>query len=176
MRGEETQILGALEQIGERGLACLPGTHSKWARVEHGRITAFSTHMTGEVFAALRGATILGRTMRDAPPNEETFDQGLQRSADAGGLLHHLFGVRALNLRGQLSEMVAASYLSGLLIGHEIRAALPEGEPLVHVIGAPELAGLYARAIAACGGHAVVQEGDTAATGLTMIGERARWN
>ena len=176
MRGEETQLLGASDVIGAEGLACLPGTHSKWARIKSGRIVFFATHMTGEVFAALRGATILGRTMRDGPPSEDGFDQGLKRSAEPGGLLHHLFGVRALTLRGQLGEAAAASYLSGLLIGHEVRAALPQGEPLVHIIGAPDLAGLYARAIAACGGQPVIYDGEAAAAGLALIGEHARWH
>src|SRR5262249_38601863 len=48
MRGEETQVLGVLTAMGGSGLACLPGTHSKWVRVEDGRITGFTTHMTGE--------------------------------------------------------------------------------------------------------------------------------
>ncbi len=60
MRGEETQVFGVLEVMGGSGLACLPGTHSKWVRVEGGRIVGFTTHMTGEAFAALRGHTILG--------------------------------------------------------------------------------------------------------------------
>jgi 2-dehydro-3-deoxygalactonokinase len=59
MRGEETQVFGVLEAMGGSGLACLPGTHSKWVRVEDGRITGFTTHMTGEAFGALRGQAIL---------------------------------------------------------------------------------------------------------------------
>ena len=67
MRGEETQVFGVLEAMGGSGLACLPGTHSKWVRVEGGRIIGFTTHMTGEAFGALRGHTILGRMMREGP-------------------------------------------------------------------------------------------------------------
>ena len=67
MRGEETQVLGVLGAMGGSGLACLPGTHSKWVRVEDGRIVGFTTHMTGEAFGALRGHTILGRMMREGP-------------------------------------------------------------------------------------------------------------
>src|SRR5438270_13782657 len=70
MRGEETQIFGALALSGESdGLFLLPGTHSKWAHVQDGRIVSFSTFMTGEVFGALKEHTILGRLMRDAEPN-----------------------------------------------------------------------------------------------------------
>src|SRR4051794_2727488 len=54
MRGEEPQILGVLASIGQAGIACLPGSHSKWAQIEDGRIPGFITAMTGETFAALR--------------------------------------------------------------------------------------------------------------------------
>ena len=93
MRGEETQILGVPPLLRDGGIACLPGTHSKWARVEGGRIVGFTTHMTGEAFGVLRSHTILGRMMRDGPSDGAPFDTGLARSADPGGLLHHLFGV-----------------------------------------------------------------------------------
>ena len=140
MRGEETQVFGVLAAMGGGGLACLPGTHSKWVRVEAGRIIGFTTHMTGEAFGALRGHTILGRMMREGPADGAPFDAGVRRSGDAGGLLHHIFGARALVLAGRLAETDAAAYLSGILIGHEVRAALAgqQGE-VVHVIGAPEL-------------------------------------
>jgi 2-dehydro-3-deoxygalactonokinase len=174
MRGEETQLAGTLAVFGGNGLACLPGTHSKWARIEGDRIAGFATHMTGEAFAALRGYTILGRTMRDGPTDHAAFDDGLARSAQPGGLLHHLFGVRALALAGRMPETTGASYLSGLLIGHEVRAALPRGAE-VHLIGAPELCRLYARAIDACEGGAVLQDGEAAAQGLFRIGAQARW-
>ena len=124
MRGEETQVLGVLAAMGGSGLACLPGTHSKWARVEDGRIVGFTTHMTGETFAALRGHTILGRMMREGPSDGAPFDAGIKRASDAGGLLHHIFGARAEVLAGKLAETEAAAYLSGILIGNEVRAAM----------------------------------------------------
>ena len=66
MRGEETQIFGALALSGrDEGLFLLPGTHSKWAEVKDGRIVSFRTFMTGEVFGALKDHTILGRLMRE---------------------------------------------------------------------------------------------------------------
>jgi 2-dehydro-3-deoxygalactonokinase len=171
MRGEEVQIFGA--EI-EAGTVCLPGSHSKWARVRDGRITDFGTYLTGESFAALRGHTILARTIVDGPLVVSAFDAGVMRSADPGGLLHHLFGVRALSLAGQLTEASSGSYLSGLLIGHEVRAALSPGNE-VHVIGAAHLTALYERAIVACGGRARVWAEDTAARGLNRIGESVRW-
>lgn len=176
MRGEETQIIGVLAAMGGSGLACLPGTHSKWVRVDGGRIVRFTSHMTGEVFAALREHTILGRMMREGPPNDAAYLAGVARAGQPGGLLHHLFGVRTQTLTGKLAETEGASYLSGILIGHELRAALTghAGET-VHLIGAPELVALYARAIAACGAKTINHDADASVRGLAIIGEHAKW-
>lgn len=177
MRGEETQVLGVLEAMGGSALACLPGTHSKWATVESGRIVGFATHMTGEAFGALRGHTILGRMMREGPSDGAPFDEGVRRAADTGGLLHHIFGARAQVLAGRLAETDAAAYLSGILIGHEVRSALAERQgEVVHVIGTPDLTALYARAISAHGGFPERHDGEAAARGLALIGEHAAWN
>lgn len=175
MRGEETQIAGVLAATGTDGLVCLPGTHCKWATLEAGRIVRFSTHMTGEIFAALRGHTILGRMMQDGPHHEAAFARGVARAGEPGGLLHHLFGVRALGLSGALRDDQAASYLSGLLIGHEVRAALPPGAT-VHLVGSEALTELYAQAIAACGGTVRRHDADAAARGLALIGEAVEWD
>jgi 2-dehydro-3-deoxygalactonokinase len=171
MRGEETQIIGA----GATGLICLPGSHSKWARVAtDGTITGFETYFSGEAFAALRGATILGRMMDEAPHDCAAFDQGLAHSAAPGHLLHHLFAVRTRGLMGQLASTSSASYLSGLLIGHEIRAAMPAHSE-VTLLGNATLCALYAHAIARCGGSATIGPEDCAAYGLARIGARVPW-
>jgi 2-dehydro-3-deoxygalactonokinase len=173
MRGEETQIVGA---AGAVGTVCLPGSHSKWAQVRDGRITGYATHLTGEAFAALRDHTILGRMMQEGPTDPAAFARGVARSGDAGGVLHHLFGVRTLGLTGQLTDGAAASYLSGLLIGHEVRAALPQAGGEVLLIGAAALCALYARAVEQIGGQPRMGDQDAAASGLTEIGRRASWN
>lgn len=176
MRGEETQVLGVLAALGGNGLACLPGTHSKWVQVDESRITRFTTHLTGETYAALRGHTILARMMRDGPADGAPFDAGVKRSGEPGGLLHHVFGVRTLALAGHIPETDTGAYLSGILIGHEVRAALHGAAGVVvHVIGAPDLTTLYARAISACGGYAERHDGEAAARGLTLIAEQAAW-
>ncbi len=176
MRGEETQVFGVLTAMGGTGLACLPGTHSKWVRVEDRRIIGFTTHMTGEAFSALRGHTILARMMREGPSDGAPFDRGVRRAGDPGGLLHHIFGARALVLAGGLAETDAAAYLSGILIGHEVRAALHgQRGAVVHVIGAPDLTALYARAISAHGGFPERHDGEAAARGLALVAEYAEW-
>lgn len=174
MRGEETQILGALAETGEEALICLPGSHAKWARVAGGRIAGFSSFMTGEVFAALKGGTILGRMMDEGAEDEAAFAQGLARAGEGGGLLHHLFGVRTLGLTAGLTGAAAASYLSGLLIGHEIAAAMPR-VGAVFVIGAPALAGRYGRAIALAGGTPHLIGEEAGASGLAAMARRIGW-
>lgn len=148
MRGEEVQVLGAIEDLPSAALVCLPGTHSKWVVVEDNEIIRFSTHMTGEMYALLKQHSILGRMMEEGEIDFHAFAQGVARSGEPGGLLHHLFGVRTRGLMGELGAAASASYLSGILIGHELRAFEVKQ---VYLLGTPELAALYARAAAALG-------------------------
>ncbi|HEX3381772.1 MAG TPA: 2-dehydro-3-deoxygalactonokinase [Paraburkholderia sp.] len=135
MRGEETQIFGALgadtngaqdpnsADSNARSLIGLPGTHAKWTVVQAGRIERFHTFMTGEVFAALREHTILGRTMTTPDrPDTEAFLRGVNIAREKGhaGMLATVFSTRTLGLTGELSSEAQPDYLSGLLIGHEL--------------------------------------------------------
>jgi 2-dehydro-3-deoxygalactonokinase len=151
MRGEETQILGALGASGRAdGLFVLPGTHSKWARVEAGRIVDFATFMTGEIFAALRDHTLLGRLMAppdgsDAASAADAFARGLAAAAALerpGDLLRAVFMTRTLGLFHELPAHALADYLSGLLIGAEILAGA-EGVRAAIVVGSPALTARY---------------------------------
>lgn len=175
MRGEETEAMGIVDDCDGCGLVCLPGTHTKWIELRDRSIVSFLTCMTGDAYAALHKHTILSRLMDpEAAMDEASFIRGVARSADAGGLLHHLFSVRTLALTGDLKEYTTASYLSGLLIGHEIRAVMPTGAH-VHLVGAVQLCKLYERAIAACGGTSTLEDEDAAARGLAAIGRRLEW-
>ncbi len=148
MRGEETQILGA----GADGMIVTPGTHSKWARTEGGRITAFTTYMTGELFEVLKRHSMLGALIEDGPPDPAAFDLGVARARTGEPLQSLLFSVRSEGLTGALPGPSLASYLSGLLIGGEIAAGLagaPGAAPAL--IGEPALTSLYATALAAFG-------------------------
>jgi 2-dehydro-3-deoxygalactonokinase len=174
MRGEETAAMGILDAVAS-GLVCFPGTHSKWIQLSDRSIVSFTTSMTGDVYSALSKCTILERTMvSGAAPDQNAFRNGVSRSADSGGLLHHLFGVRTLVLMGQLKEEASASYLSGLLLGHEVRASMPAGGRVI-LVGAAQLCSLYAQAIEACGGTAALADEDAAAMGLAAIGRRLQW-
>ena len=170
MRGEETQLVGIRADLAEAGLVCMPGSHSKWVHVTRGAVSGFSTYLAGEAYAALRGATILGRTMREGEPDIGAFGRGLVRSGEPGHLLHHLFGVRSLAVMGELGPEAGAYYLSGLLIGTEVRAAMPPGAR-VHLVGNASLCALYQAAISACDGVAQIEEDGAAARGLARIGE-----
>lgn len=123
MRGEEVQIFGALQLAGrDSATLVLPGTHSKWVQVQSGRVTHFQTFMTGEVYALLSQHSILGKTLDlNGAFDEATFVQGVDQSQQAGSVLNKLFAVRTLGLFDRLPATALPSYLSGLLIGEELR-------------------------------------------------------
>ena len=126
MRGEETQIFGALTQLAtDQAVFVLPGTHAKWVIVRDGTITDFRTYMTGEVFSALKDHTILGRLITGATHCDAAFRQGVAASAGdmPGDLLSTIFSARSLALFDRLPGGAVESYLSGLLIGAEIASA-----------------------------------------------------
>jgi 2-dehydro-3-deoxygalactonokinase len=179
MRGEETKLVGLLGEVGTASaLVCLPGTHSKWARLAGGRIACFATQMTGETRAVLLQHSILGRLVEPGPEDEAAFLRGVRRAGEAGGLLHHLFGTRALGLMGELPAAGTASYLSGLLIGHELQAVMAEGVPAgpIHLAGSETLARAYALAFTAQGLAFVRHADDIVARGLAQIAETIAWS
>lgn len=153
MRGEETQLLGlAALSPGYSGLVCLPGTHSKWARLNGTRIEHFSTAMTGEIFELLKTHSVLRHSLTgplDGPGRPEGFAagaaDGLERPDD---LLGQLFRVRAGTLLSGREPDWSAGYLSGLLIGTEIAANHNQiGTDPVPLIGPAALCALYAQVL-----------------------------
>ena len=155
LRGEEVQIFGAMALLGlQGGIFVLPGTHSKWASVQGGRVQGFRTFMTGEFYALLSRHSILARTLdADAPLDEPAFLDGVARAGSAPqGLLHTVFGTRTLALFERLNATTASSYLSGLLIGAELHAqAWPEEAAPVVLIGTEALTQRYRVALASLG-------------------------
>ncbi len=125
IRGEEVQVFGALDLLQrDEGVFVLPGTHSKWVRVRAGRVQSFATFMTGEVYALLRQHSILARMMPpqdDAQHDDEAFVRGVRHAQEARGLLHGAFSARTLALFDRLPAASLPSYLSGLVIGEELR-------------------------------------------------------
>jgi 2-dehydro-3-deoxygalactonokinase len=179
MRGEETQILGALEldpglKTGRR-LLVLPGTHSKWTVVEDGAITGFLTAPVGETFALLRAhSTLAAGVAADVQGSAKGFAMGLARITEKGPALlpHLLFETRSRQLLDALPAADAVGFLSGLLIGADAAAARQWFGDLgqVTLIGAPALNDFYGQAIAAQGGHTVAIDGDSAVlAGLSAL-------
>ena len=169
MRGEETQIGGIIECYGIRhGLFCIPGTHSKWVQICDGRIENFVTFMTGEVFAILKQHSILGRLMR-MPDAFDTigFNYGISRSDQPGGLLHRIFSTRTLGVLNEIKSTSLASYLSGQLIGEELRGAEELYGQLahVHLLSTGDLREAYSEAFAAKKIHTTHWDPEQAAWG-----------
>jgi 2-dehydro-3-deoxygalactonokinase len=179
MRGEETQILGALSLNPElakgRHLLALPGTHTKWVVVEDGAITSFLTAPVGELYALLREHSILAKAAPgDGPESPEGFARGVARIVAQGParLPHLIFETRSRQLIDGLPKDEAMGFLSGLLIGADTATTSSWFGDLgqVSLIGAPALSVLYAQAIAAHGGTSVTVDGDAAVlAGLTTL-------
>lgn len=126
MRGEETQVVGAIDERDERVLTVLPGTHSKWVRVESGRIVDFMTFMTGELWSILLKHSILGRLAANPAETKgagHAYATGVAHGLGPGSLAHDLFGARTLALTGELARDDVADWLSGMMIGREVRNA-----------------------------------------------------
>ncbi|MGN7868800.1 2-dehydro-3-deoxygalactonokinase [Paracoccus sp. 22332] len=169
MRGEETEIIGHLAGGGADGLFVLPGTHSKWARARGGRITAFRTVMTGEVFAVLRDHSILGRLIQPGPGNEDAFRRGVEAGWQDGALLGRIFSARTLALLDRLAPQDIADYLSGLLIGDEVAQGARDAGGPVTIIGRGDLAARYRIALDMMGIAAVIAPPGMARRGLWEI-------
>lgn len=170
MRGEETQIVGAMSlnpalAQGTQWL-CLPGTHSKWIKLEDGLIVAFQTVMTGELFAILKEHSILLRAEPDGVAGPGIFLEGVKRAADNRGsaVTALMFETRSRQIRDQMRRVDAEAFLSGLLIGAEFSWAtgLGQGISSVTLIGETAMAHLYAEAANVFGLKTAVLDGEAA--------------
>lgn len=150
MRGEETQIAGALAlHPAFDGVMCLPGTHSKWAQISAGEVVSFQSYLTGELFALLSEQSVLRHGMNGKDWDEAAFDGGVDDALSRPDRIGaQLFNLRAQGLLADLSAAQARGRLSGLLIGVELAAAKPYwlGQA-VTLIGAEALCQNYSRAL-----------------------------
>ena len=176
MRGEETQIIGASALGMSDGLFIMPGTHSKWIRVSDGRIEDYTTYVTGEVFAALKEHTILGKLIEDGPFSAKGFDMGVAAGLKTQShLLHDLFHVRTLPLTGKIEGSMVADYLSGMLIGSEIRAETEHqgNSETITIVGRSDLADRYEIALEKVGLASRRAPDDIVAKGHFLIAQAA---
>jgi 2-dehydro-3-deoxygalactonokinase len=176
MRGEEIQVFGAIAPA-EDALIVLPGTHSKWVNVRAGSITGFATFLTGEMFALLRQHSIIGRLIPPGPilANAAAFCEGvtLGFSQTKAGLLNDIFTTRAGALLGFFSPDTIAERLSGILIGHEIKAGLTataQSGLIPRLVGEAGLVARYQAAFAALGLAATTGPDHAAVLGFARLG------
>jgi 2-dehydro-3-deoxygalactonokinase len=176
LRGEESQLVGALEQAGQdqtRQTFVMPGTHTKWVQVDNGKVVSFATAMTGEVFGLILRDGLLARTAAPASADDRAFELGLSTTPDRG-LLTELFGARVLTLDGLLDPASLPDYISGVLIADELRHQLPKYATTGRfvVCGAPDLSARYAKALAQNGIEPHMVSEDATARGLWTIATR----
>jgi 2-dehydro-3-deoxygalactonokinase len=165
MRGEEVQLLGAHAKgwIGADSTLCHPGTHNKWVRLEGGRIAAFRTVMTGELFNLLKEHSILADLLAGPVEPGAAFEAGVRHGLERDDLTAEIFSVRARVLLGKAPAGEAGAYLSGLLIGADLKVGLRlAGEGEIVAMGRPDLTRLFAAALAVAGRPAREVDGDAA--------------
>jgi 2-dehydro-3-deoxygalactonokinase len=155
MRGEETQLLGLGEVLGET-IVCMPGTHCKWVRLDGRRVTSFTTFLTGELFNLFSSASLLRHSVDPAAnfmPDDADFLQACRElTAEPDQLPARLFSIRAAGLLNGLTPPRASAVLSGMLIGAEIGAARKSfaARGLV-LVGSGRLGRLYEAALGMAG-------------------------
>lgn len=169
MRGEETQLAGLLALGDQDGMVvCMPGSHSKWVKIESGEVVAFRTVMTGELYATISEHTILRHSVTGGEHHAVAFETAVRDMLDQpDALVSSLFGVRAGGLLRGNESSFSRSRLSGLLIGAEL-ASVREflGDEPVHIVGDAGLAALYREALATAGHDSVIEASDD----LTIAG------
>jgi 2-dehydro-3-deoxygalactonokinase len=172
MRGEETQIAGVLlEHPDFDGVICLPGTHTKWARIAAGTIVNFRTFMTGELFNLLSKSSVLRHSLDDSSWDASEFARSAQlAAAEPQGFAGRLFAIRADTLVSGLTPATANARLSGTLIGAELAAARSYWlDHDVLIVGNGTQASLYNEGLRTLG--KVSQTSD--ASGVTLAGLKA---
>lgn len=165
MRGEEVQILGAIETglVPADALVCHPGTHNKWVTLSAGRVERFRTVMTGELFNLLKSHSILSDLLAGEMTVGDAFCAGVRRGLEGIALAAELFSVRASVLLGKGRKEDAADYTSGLLIGADVGFGLKMApNAAIYVMGRPELTRLYAAALKVAGRQAIEIDGESA--------------
>ena len=144
MRGEESLVFGT---GSEDGIIVVPGTHSKWIRMDMGRIAGFQSFLTGEAYGLLRHHSVL-RLLAEEPEDARGLERGFEAANRAGGPLHQVFEARTGVLDGTLKPAEVGPFLSGLLIATEIKDAhaLAGSVATVRLVADGALADNYRRA------------------------------
>lgn len=179
MRGEEVQVIGwqAFLHSNDSNQLILPGTHSKHIRIEDGQLVDFQTFMTGEVFQLLLNESILRPPGIQIQEDRTTISASFFRGIDASyqpGWLHELFRIRALMLRDGLHSTEVSEYLSGLLIGSELRQ-LSATRGSIHLAASGQLLIRYRSALEKMGFNEVTVYQPSELTKFTIAGQIQVW-
>ena len=180
MRGEETQIAGLLARRPHfQGTVVLPGTHSKWVRVEDGTVRSFHTYMTGDLFEAIGKATILRHSVGVGAASPDLFRDAFRSAFERGrSVWGQLFAIRAATLLEGATAAQGREKLSGFLIGAEFAAAradgyLEESADRLTLIGSGALVERYRQATQLAQVDALAYQGTPLVwTALAMLAKR----
>lgn len=163
MRGEETQIAGAIAMAPNfDGVLALPGTHTKWAHISAEEVVSFQTYMSGELFSLLSEHSVLRHSVAAESLDKDAFLDAVSDSLSRPErLAARLFSIRADATLNGTDPAISKARLSGFLLGAELAAARPYwlGQEVI-VAGAGALAALYGAALSAQGVSARVIEAD----------------
>lgn len=154
MRGEESQLAGLLATDPTfSGTVIMPGTHSKWVRLESGVIDGFQTYMTGELFDVISEHTILRHSVSATDGSDQHFKTKVRELAqNPASLEGSLFGLRARHLLDSCDQGRLRQELSASLIMAELRAGAHDGFSLdspVVLVGTEALTAHYETALTA---------------------------
>ena len=156
MRGEETKLLGCdVSNNAAAQLLILPGTHTKHVVVEQDKVVDFKTYMTGELFSLLSTKSVLAASVEKEEKEQENnnnafFLKGVSEAVN-NNLLNIIFHVRTYRLFNYHSPQQNYQYLSGLLIGSELKALLTTKYNSITLVATGVLAPLYRQALPAVG-------------------------
>lgn len=162
MRGEETQLIGLIALLNrptdetDEAVFIFPGTHSKHMYIRGDQLVNFDTYMTGELFHLMANQSILNDSVDTSDlttlsrQDIDAFRQGVDE-AQSSPILNRLFTVRTNQLFGKLTKKANALYLSGLLIGTELKHLTANKNGQFVLCSGSNLSGFYRIAIEAMG-------------------------
>lgn len=147
IRGEETKIMGCAPYLKDvEQLLIFPGTHPKHVTVKNNEVIGIKTFMTGEFFDLLSTQSVLAASVKadgDFPTADHqiNFEQGVKDSLTEN-LLHTAFKIRTNDILKNISKEDNFHYLSGLLIGTELKDVLSH-EFAIYLCGGTDLIRRY---------------------------------
>lgn len=150
MRGEETKIFGCFQEAERhKQLFIIPGTHPKHVVTEGSNLTSFSTFMTGEMFNLLSTQSILKTSVEEESfvnKHATAFEAGVIKGASSN-ILHSLFTTRTNQLFNRYNKADNYFYLSGLLIGHELKEISNSDFTAIHLVSTKTMEQMYITAL-----------------------------